>query len=80
LVSIVDARQAASEWQKTLSALEVDATVYALDSTTIDLSLGLFEWAPFESTKAARVNTCGFRNVNIGQKRPIHAVRIFDIP
>jgi len=35
------------------SALELDATVYALDSTTIDLCLSLFEWAPFRSTKAA---------------------------
>ncbi|HSY30028.1 MAG TPA: IS4 family transposase [Burkholderiaceae bacterium] len=31
----------------------LDATVYALDSTTIDLCLGLFDWAPFRSTKAA---------------------------
>ena len=28
-------------------------TAYALDSTTIDLSLSLFPWAPFRSTKAA---------------------------
>ena len=28
-------------------------TVYALDSTTIDLCLSLFPWAPFRSTKAA---------------------------
>ncbi len=33
--------------------LELDNTVYALDSTTIDLSLTLFLWAPFRSTKAA---------------------------
>jgi hypothetical protein len=31
----------------------LDASVYALDSTTIDLCLSLFEWAPFRSTKAA---------------------------
>jgi IS4 transposase len=31
----------------------LDATVYALDSTTIDLCLSLFDWAPFRSTKAA---------------------------
>src|SRR5664280_2681086 len=30
-----------------------DASVYALDSTTIDLCLSLFDWAPFRSTKAA---------------------------
>src|SRR5450759_3341521 len=35
------------------TGLELDATVYALDSTTIDLCLSLFEWAPFRSTKAA---------------------------
>ena len=35
------------------SLLDLDATVYALDSTTIDLCLSLFEWAPFRSTKAA---------------------------
>jgi len=28
-------------------------TAYALDSTTIDLSLSLFPWAPFRTTKAA---------------------------
>ena len=33
--------------------IDLDATVYALDSTTIDLCLSLFEWAPFRSTKAA---------------------------
>ena len=31
----------------------LDATVYALDATTIDLCLSLFDWAPFHSTKAA---------------------------
>ena len=31
----------------------IDQTVYALDSTTIDLCLSLFEWAPFRTTKAA---------------------------
>jgi len=33
--------------------VELDATVYALDSTTIDLCLSLFDWAPFRTTKAA---------------------------
>jgi hypothetical protein len=32
--------------------LELSNTVYALDSTTIDLSLTLFGWADFRSTKA----------------------------
>jgi len=34
-------------------ALELDDTIYALDSTTIDLCLSVFPWAPFRSTKAA---------------------------
>ena len=33
--------------------LEFDATVYALDSTTLDLCLSLFDWTPFRSAKAA---------------------------
>ena len=32
------------------SVLDLDASVYALDSTTIDLCLSLFDWAPFRST------------------------------
>jgi Transposase DDE domain len=35
------------------SVLGLDASVYALDSTTIDLCLSLFDWAGFRSTKAA---------------------------
>jgi Transposase DDE domain/Domain of unknown function (DUF4372) len=35
------------------SVLELEASVYALDSTTIDLCLSLFDWAPFRTTKAA---------------------------
>jgi Domain of unknown function (DUF4372)/Transposase DDE domain len=33
--------------------IDLDNTVYALDSSTVDLCLSLFEWAPFRSTKAA---------------------------
>lgn len=33
--------------------IDLDATVYALDATTIDLCLSLFDWAPFRKTKAA---------------------------
>jgi hypothetical protein len=40
-------------YAKESTGLELDATVYALDSTTIDLCLSLFDWAPFRSTKAA---------------------------
>ena len=34
-------------------AVELEQTVYALDSTTIELCLSLFPWARFRSTKAA---------------------------
>jgi len=34
-------------------SLDLDDTVYALDSTTIDLCFSVFPWAPFRSTKAA---------------------------
>ncbi len=33
--------------------IDLDATIYALDSTTIDLCLSLFDWTPFRTTKAA---------------------------
>lgn len=33
--------------------IDLDATVYALDATPIDLCLSLFDWAPSQSTKAA---------------------------
>ena len=33
--------------------LDLSNTVYALDSTTIDLCLSLFPWAPFRKAKAA---------------------------
>ena len=34
-------------------AVELDTPGYALDATTIDLCLSLFDWAPFRLTKAA---------------------------
>ena len=33
--------------------VDLERTVYALDSTTVDLCLSLFPWARFRSTKAA---------------------------
>ena len=33
--------------------VDIAGKVYALDSSTIDLCLSLFDWAPFRSTKAA---------------------------
>ena len=40
-------------YAKEPTGLELDATIFALDSTTIDLCLSLFDCAPFRSTKAA---------------------------
>jgi len=34
-------------------AVDLDATVYAFDATTIDLCLSVYPWAPFRSTKGA---------------------------
>jgi IS4 transposase len=45
--------QARTLYAKDDLGLELSNTVYALDSTTIDLCLALFPWAPFRRTKAA---------------------------
>jgi hypothetical protein len=46
-------RQARALYASDTLEIDLDAMVYALDSTTIDLCLALFDWAPFRSTKAA---------------------------
>ena len=65
--------------------LELDNTVYALDSTTIDLCLTLFPWAPFRSTKAAiklhtlldlRGNIPSFIHISDGK---LHDVNVLDL-
>ncbi|BDD86082.1 IS4 family transposase [Desulfofustis limnaeus] len=64
--------------------IELDETVYALDSTTIDLSLTTFPWAHFRSTKAAvklhtlldlRGNIPTFLSISDGK---VHDVNILD--
>jgi hypothetical protein len=66
-------------------AMELEATVYALDTTTIDLCLELFPWAKFRSTKAAvkihtlldlRGNIPSFIHITDGK---MHEVNILDI-
>ena len=61
------------------------ATVYALDSTTIDLCLSLFAWAPFRATKAAiklhtlidlRGSIPSFIHISHGK---MHDVRVLDL-
>lgn len=65
--------------------LELSNTVYALDSTTIDLCLSLFPWAPFRSTKAAvkmhtlldlRGNIPSFIHVSDGKFHDVNALDI----
>ena len=46
-------RQARALYVADTPDLDIDGVLYALDSTTIDLCLALFPWAPFRSTKAA---------------------------
>jgi hypothetical protein len=62
---------------------DLDNTVYALDSTTIDLCLSLFPWAPFRSTKAAvkmhtlldlRGNIPSFIHISDGKLHDVHAL------
>ena len=61
------------------------ATIYALDSSTIDLCLSLFAWAPFRSTKAAiklhtlidlRGSIPSFIHISDGK---MHDVRVLDL-
>ena len=65
--------------------LELDATVYALDSTTIDLCLALFPWARYQRTKGAiklhtllnlRGSIPEFIHISDGK---LHDVNILDI-
>jgi hypothetical protein len=65
--------------------LDLSNTIYALDSTTIDLCLSLFPWAPFRSTKAAvkmhtlldlRGNIPSFIHVSSGK---LHDVNVLDM-
>ncbi len=65
--------------------VELDNTVYALDSSTIDLCLSLFDWAPFRPTKAAvklhtlldlRGSIPAFIHVSDGK---LHDVNVLDL-
>lgn len=64
--------------------VDLKDTVYALDTTTIDLCLSVFPWAPFRSTKAAvklhtlldlRGNIPAFIHISDGK---LHEVNILD--
>jgi hypothetical protein len=65
--------------------LDLENTVNALDSTTIDLCLSLFEWAPFRSAKAAiklhtlldmRGSIPSFIHITDGK---VHDVNVLDV-
>ena len=65
--------------------LELDSTVYALDSSTVDLCLSVFPWASFRSTKAAvklhtlldlRGNIPTFLHISPGK---LHDVNVLDL-
>src|SRR5271154_1734690 len=62
---------------------DLDSTVYALDSTTMDLCLSLFPWAHFRSTKSAvkmhtlldlRGNIPSFIHISDGKLADVHAL------
>ena len=64
---------------------ELENTAYALDSTTIDLCLSVFPWAPFRTTKAAvkvhtlldlRGNIPTFIHLSDGK---LHDVNVLDV-
>jgi hypothetical protein len=72
-------------YEKDKLDIELDATIYALDSTTIDLCLNLFDWAPFRTTKAAiKMHTLldlrgaipAFIHISDGK---MHDVKILDV-
>jgi hypothetical protein len=63
--------------------VDLTDTVYALDSTTIDLCLSVFPWAHFRSTKAAvkmhtlldlRGNIPSFIHISDGKLHDVHAL------
>ncbi len=65
--------------------LELSNTVYALDSTTIDLCLSLFPWALFRTTKSAvkmhtlldlRGNIPSFIHISDGKLHDLHALEL----
>ena len=45
--------RARREYEKTKLAVDIDNAVYALDASTVDLCLTLFDWAKFRKTKGA---------------------------
>ena len=68
--------------------IDLDATVYALDSTTIDLCMSLFDWALFRTTKSAvkmhtlldlRGNIPAFIHISNGKMADVKVIDILPI-
>ncbi len=68
--------------------LDLNGTVYALESTTIDLCLSLFEWAPFRRAKAAiklhtlldlRGSIPAFIHISDGKMHDVRALDLLSI-
>ena len=68
--------------------LDLSNTVYALDSTTIDLCLSVFPWAHFRTTKAAvkmhtlldlKGNIPSFIHVSDGKLHDVHALDLLEL-
>ena len=67
--------------------VDLKATVYALDSTTIDLCLSVFAWAPFRAQKAAiklhtlldlHGNIPSFIHISDGKMHDVNALDLID--
>ena len=68
--------------------LDLTNTIYALDSTTIDLCLSVFPWAHFRTTKAAvkmhtlldlKGNIPSFIHVSDGKLHDVHALDLLEL-
>lgn len=82
-IAVVLIRRARKLYVSDDIGLDLANTVYALDSTTIDLCLSLFPWADFRSTKAAvkmhtlldlRGNIPSFIHISDGKLADVHAL------
>jgi hypothetical protein len=78
-------QRARSLYTKDSLNIDLDDTVYALNATTIDLCLSLFDWAPFRTAKAAvkmhtlldlRGSITAFIHISDGK---MHEVNVLDI-
>jgi len=81
-------KRARLAYSTTELAIEVDNAVYALDASTIDLTLSLFPWAKFRTTKGAiklhamldlRGNIPAFLTITDGKLHDVKAAPLIQI-